>query len=178
MISFEMQKRLVVEKNMPVMWVQLPIEFNFGFLIVCGPPIFPGFCSWISKFSIANAKQLGSFWNKIVIVDDKTNPDSLEEVIATFMQRAHAQNAYHMWDTLPIGPNDRSLSEEESKRGAVSGVYIDTFWPMDWAGDDIPRRCNLEGSYPKELIEKVAANYNKYGFDGKPQYFESAIIPF
>ena len=178
MVSFEMYKRYLVEKNMPVKWVQLPIEFNFGFLVVSGPPIFPGFCAWLSKYAIANAKQMGSFWNKVVVVDDKINPDSLEEIIATFMQRAHAQNAYHLWDTLPIGPNDRSLSEEERKRGAVTGVYIDTFWPMDWSGDDLPRRCNLEGSYPKELIEKVAENYNKYGFEGKPQYHEEAIIPF
>jgi len=178
MISFEMYRRYTVDKNMFVKWVQLPIEFNFGFLVVSAPILFPGYVSWLSKYAITNSRSLGSFWNKVIIVDDKTSSASLEETIVCLIQRSHANNAYHMWDGLPIGPNSRWASGKEIEKGVSSGLYVDTSWPLDWTVDDIPRRCNLEGSYPEEMIKKVVANYNKYGFKGKPVYHPEGIVPF
>lgn len=178
MISFEMYRRYTKEKNMFVKWVQLPIEFNFGFLVVSAPILFPGYVSWLSKYAMANSRPMGSFWNKVIIVDDKTSSASLEETIVCLIQRSHANNAYHMWDGLPVGPNARWASAEQKKVGASSGLYVDTSWPLDWTADDIPRRCNLEGSYPEEMIKKVVENYKKYGFKGKPVYYPEGVVPF
>jgi 4-hydroxy-3-polyprenylbenzoate decarboxylase len=179
MVSFELYRRYIKEKNMFVKWVQLPIEFNFGFIVVSAPILFPGYVSWLSKYAMANSRKLGSFWNKVIVLDDKTSSASLEETIVCFIQRSHANRAYHMWDGLPTGPNARWATEHQRKGGeASSGLYVDTSWPPDWTPDDVPRRCNLEGSYPEEMIKKVVENYNKYGFKGKPVFYPEGVIPF
>ena len=149
MISFEIYNRLINIRNFPVKWVQMPLEFNLNFVIICGKPIFPGFVAWSSKYVLSQSRQFGSLYNKVVFVDDKTTSLHLEEPILFMIQRTHPNRGYHFFDQMPIGPNLRGLSAEQRKKGCVSGMYVDTTWPMDWTPDDIPRRCNLEGAYPK-----------------------------
>lgn len=178
MLSYELYNRFVNIRNFATKWIQIPIEFNLNVVVACVPPFFPGFAAWVGKYALSQSRLLGSLWNKVILVDDKTSWASLEEPIAILMQRTNTYNCYHYRDGLPIGPNARWASQEERKKGSTSGVYVDTFWPFDWAKDEIPRRCNIEGSYPRELIDKVVKNYNKHGFKGKPVVFEEAIIPF
>jgi 4-hydroxy-3-polyprenylbenzoate decarboxylase len=88
MISFEIYNRLINIRNFPVKWVQMPLEFNLNFVIICGKPIFPGFVAWSSKYVLSQSRQFGSLYNKVVFVDDKTTSLHLEEPIL-FMIRTH-----------------------------------------------------------------------------------------
>jgi len=178
MTSFELYNRLINIRNFPVKWVQMPLEFNLNFVIVCSKIIFPGYVPWTCKYVLSQARHFGALYNKVVMVDDKTTSLHLEEPILFMIQRTHPNKGYHFWDQMPIGPNVRFVSAEQKKKGYVSGMYIDTSWPMDWTRDDIPRRCNLEGAYPEEMVRKVAANYNKFGFKGTPVIFEEEFVPF
>jgi 4-hydroxy-3-polyprenylbenzoate decarboxylase len=178
MLAYELYNRFANVRNFHTQWIQLPIEFNFNVVLICAPIFFPGYVAWMSKYAMSQSKPLGSLWNKVVVVDEKTSSVSLEEMIAIMVQRTNPITGYHFWPGSPIGPNARYASAEQRKRGFASGMYVDTAWPMDWTKDDIPRRCNIEGSFPKEMIDWVVANYNKWGFKGKPVVFEEAIIPF
>ncbi len=178
MISFELYNRLINIRNFPVKWVQMPLEFNLNFVIICSKVFFPGYVAWVCKYALSQSRQFGGLYNKVVLVDDKTTSLHLEEPILFMIQRTHPNRGYHFWDQMPIGPNTRYATPEQKEKGYVSGMYVDTSWPMDWTKDDIPRRCNLEGSYPEEMVRKIVANYNKFGFRGTPVVFEEEFIPF
>lgn len=178
MLSFELFRRIVKIRNNPVLWVQLPIEFNLNVAVVCAPMIFPGLPAWLAKFVMSQSKSLGSLINKVVVVDQRTASVSLEDIINDIILRAHPNRAYHFVDSMPIGPNARYASDAQNASGSTSGVYIDVSWPFEWAKDEIPRKISIEGSYPKELLDKVVANYNKLGFKAKPVIFDEAVVPF
>jgi phenacrylate decarboxylase len=178
MLSYELYNRFVNIRNFATQWIQIPLEFNFNVVIACMPPLFPGWASWVGKYALAQSRNLGSLFSKVIVVDNNTSPAALEETIAILMQRTNTSKSYHYREGLPIGPNARWASKEERDRGTTKGVYIDTFWPFEWPKDDIPRRCNIEGSYPEEMINNVVENYNKYGFEGKPVVYKESIIPF
>ncbi len=178
MLSYSLYNRLVHERNFPVKWVQLPLEFNLNIVVICSPIPFPGYVSMLSKFVLSLSRQFGSLWNKVIVVDEKTPANSLETTIAIIIQRTNCREGFHFWDGLPIGPNARYASAEQRKKGATSGLYVDTGWPKDWAEDDIPRKCDLEGSFPEEMIRDIAEKYNDLGFKGKPVIFDEAIAVF
>ena len=178
MISVELQRRLIEERNIPVFWTQMPLEFNLNVAIVCAPMLFHGLVLWISRYLLSQSRGLGSLFSKVIVVDERTPDISLEDAINDVIYRCHPNRGYHFTEGAPIGPNMRCASAEQKRFGSISGLYLDTGWPKEWTADDIPRRVSLEGSFPKALLEKVAANYKRLGFKGDPVVFEEAIIPF
>jgi UbiD family decarboxylase len=178
MLSYELFKRNLVERNFPINWVQMPIEFNLNVVIISGPILFSGYVMWLSRYALSQSRQLGGLYNKIIVVDEKAIQSSLEDVVNDVILKTHPNRGYHFVDDVPIGPNARYASAEQRARGAASGIYIDTSWPKDWTKDDIPRKVNMEGAFPKDLLDKVVKNYNKFGYKGIPVVFEEAATPF
>lgn len=178
MLSYELYRRCWVIRNYPINWVQMPLEFNLNVVIVCGPILFSGYVLWLSRYILSQSRQLGSLYNKIIVVDEKTPEISLEDAINDVILRIHCNKGYHFVDDIPIGPNARYASLEQLDKGVASGIYLDTSWPKEWTKDDIPRKVSMEGSFPKELLDKVVANYNRLGFKGTPVIFPESIIPF
>lgn len=178
MLSFELLRRSLVIRNYPINWIQMPLEFNLNVVIICGPILFSGYVGWLTKYALSQTRQLGSLYNKVIVVDEKTPEVSLEDVINDVILRTHPNRGYHFVDDLPVGPNCRCADAGQHAKGLVSGVYIDTAWPKEWTKDDIPRKVSMEGSFPKELLDKVVENYNTLGYKAAPVIFEESIIPF
>lgn len=125
MTSFEIYRRIITVRNNPVLWVQIPVEFNMNVAIVCAPMIFPGLPAWLAKYVLSQSRSLGSLINKVIVVDEKTTASSLEDIINDVILRAHPNKAYHFVDGMPIGPNARYASDAQQAAGVTSGVYID-----------------------------------------------------
>ena len=178
MLSYELYRRCWAIRNYPINWIQIPLEFNLNVVLVCGPILFSGYVLWLSRYVLSQARQLGSLYNKVIVVDEKTPEISLEDAINDVILRVHCNRGYHFVDDIPIGPNARYASLEQKAKGVASGIYLDTSWPKEWTKDDIPRKISMEGSFPKELLDKVVANYNRFGFNGAPVVFPESIIPF
>ncbi len=178
MLSFELYRRYLLIRNFPINWVQMPLEFNLNVVIVCGPILFSGYVMWLSRYALSQSRQLGSLYNKVIVVDEKTPQISLEDAINDVILRTHPNRGYHFVDDIPVGPNARYADTEQRQRGVASGIYIDTSWPKEWTKDDIPRKVSMEGSFPKELLDKVVANYNRLGYKGIPVIYEESITPF
>lgn len=178
MLSFELYRRSLVNRNYPINWVQMPLEFNLNVVIICGPILFSGYVGWLAKYALSQSRQLGSLYNKVIVVDEKTPEVSLEDAINDVIMRTHPNRGYHFVEDMPIGPNCRCADSAQREKGLISGIYIDTSWPKDWTKDDIPRKVSMEGSFPKELLDKVMNNYNSLGYKNSPVIFEESIIPF
>jgi len=178
MLSYELYRRMIEIRAFPINWIQMPIEFNLNVCVVCAPIIFSGYVLWLSRYALSQSRSLGSLFNKVIVVDEKAPENSLEDIINDFIQRMQPNRDFHFIDKMPIGPNARYASKEQRKKGFTSGMYMDTSWPKDWEKEDIPRRTSIEGSFPREVLEKVKANYNKIGFKEEPVVFEESIIEF
>jgi UbiD family decarboxylase len=178
MLSFELYRRCLAIRNYPMMWIQVPIEFNLSVVVVSAPILFSGYVLWMSRYILSQAHQLGSLIHRVIVVDEKTPSISLEAVVNDTILRIHPNKGYHYVDGMSIGPNVRYASDEQKCVGVTSGLYMDTSWPKDWTKDDVPRRIDMEGSFPKELLDKVVANYNRLGYKGQPVVYNEAIIPF
>jgi hypothetical protein len=156
----------------------MPLEFNMNVVIICGPILFSGYVGWLAKYALSQSRQLGSLFNKVIVVDEKTPEVSLEDAINDLILRTHPNRGYHFVDDLPIGPNCRCADAAQLEKGVISGLYIDTGWPKEWTKDDIPRKISMEGSFPKEMLDKVVKNYNLLGYKAAPVIFEESILPF
>lgn len=179
MLSIEIFKRCTQIRNLPIKWVQVPEEFNLNVVVVCSPILFSGYVSWVSRYVLSQSRKLGALYNKVIVVDEKTPDIALDEIVNDVILRIHPNRGYHfVEDGMTIGPNARFADKEQKQTGTSSGIYLDTSWPKEWSKDDIPRKVGLEGSFPKELLDKVANLYNQYGYKGKPVIFEESIIPF
>jgi UbiD family decarboxylase len=178
MLSLELFRRNLAVRNYPIQWIQMPLEFNLNVVIICGPILFSGYVGWLSKYALSQSRQLGSLYNKVIVVDEKTPEVSLEDAINDVILRIHPNRGYHFVEDMPIGPNARYASADQRAKGTVSGIYLDTSWPKEWSKDDIPRKVSMEGSFPKELLDKVTENYNRLGYKNTPVIYDEAIIPF
>jgi len=177
-MAYELYRRCQMVRNYPINWIQFPLEFNLNVAIVQGPIIFHGYVSWLAKYIFSQTRHFRALYNKIVVVDHMIPEIALEEVMVEISLKTHAASRFRFIDEVPIGPNVRCLSEEEKKRGTQSGIYIDTTWPKEWTGEDIPRRVGIEGSYPQGLLDKVVENYTRLGLKGKPIIYPESIKPF
>lgn len=169
----ELTRRIRDIRNLPVRWVSLPTEFNLNLCLVSTPVPMHGYVYMLARYILSQSRSLGSLFSKVLVVDENCPVDNLEESLNDLFYRAHPNRKYHIVDNIPVGPNVRYASAEQRSKGIASGIYIDTSWPADWTADDIPRKCNLESSFPKEVIEKVCANWKEvYGFVMDPVVYE------
>jgi 4-hydroxy-3-polyprenylbenzoate decarboxylase len=56
-----------------------------------------------------------------------------------------------------VGPEDR-------KWGRGAKVLFDCTFPLNWPKSDVPIKVAFNTVYPKDIQEKVLANWKKYGF--------------
>lgn len=178
MLSYELYRRCLLVRNYPIMWIQMPVEFNLNVVVVSAPILFSGYVLWLSRYILSQSWQLGSLYNKVIVVDEKTPQISFEDIINDVILRIHPNKGYHFVEDMTIGPNARYATFEQRRTGVSSGMYLDTTWPKDWSKEDVPRRISIEGSFPKDLLDKVVENYNRLGFKETPVVYEEAVIPF
>lgn len=175
MTAFELYRRCWMVRNFPISWVQVPLEFNLGVVIVSGMILMHGYVAWLGKYLLSQTRDFEYLFNKVIVVDQMIPDVALEETIVELGLKAHPVRSFRFVDTVRIGPNARSADAEQRKSGVGSGIYIDTTWPKDWSKDDIPRRVGIEGSYPQELIDKVRENWRRLGLKGTPIIYPESI---
>jgi len=106
----------------------------------------------------------GFLHTHIIVVDEDVDPFNMSEVLHALVTKCHPLNNIHA--TLMVGAtlgSFLSMQDRTYLRGAA--VVFDCTWPLDWNPyTEVPTRCSFTGIYPKEVQEKVLANWKKYGF--------------
>ena len=63
---------------------------------------------------------------------------------------------------IPLRPY---LSFEERQWGKGATVLFDCTWPLEWSQETVvPPKVSFNSIYPKEMQDKILANWKEYGF--------------
>ncbi|MBI1831773.1 MAG: UbiD family decarboxylase [Planctomycetes bacterium] len=107
----------------------------------------------------------GSFIPKVILIGDDIDPTNLDELVWAFATRNHPATGQVLFPDQPVLPLVAFLSgaERQAKRGTK--VIYNCLPPSDRSADETPRRSSFRFLWPKEVQEKVLANWQRYGFD-------------
>jgi len=94
---------------------------------------------------------------------DILNPVSLFHAMVT---KCHPKRDTWFINESPAAPDAPHLSDAELAVGSGPSVIFDCTWPRDWDPSiAVPPRVSFDQCYPKEIQEKVLANWTEgYGF--------------
>jgi UbiD family decarboxylase len=94
---------------------------------------------------------------------DILNPVSLFHAMVT---KCHPHRDTWLVKDSPAAPDAPHLSADELARGSGPSMIFDCTWPRDWDPSiAVPPRVSFDQCYPKEIQEKVLANWTSgYGF--------------
>ena len=110
------------------------------------------------------ASAVGHFVVKIIIVDDDVDPTNMREVFHAWATKCHPIRGTTVIPQAVFTPAYPYYSPEEVKNNQGVNVYYDCTFPRRWPKEHIAVRSSFRDIYPKEVQEKVLANWTKYGF--------------
>jgi phenylphosphate carboxylase alpha subunit len=110
------------------------------------------------------ASAVGHFVVKIIIVDDDVDPTNLQEVFHAWATKCHPIRGTTVIPQAVYTPAYPYYSPEEVKNNQGVNVYYDCTFPRRWPKEHRAVRSSFRDIYPKEIQEKVLANWGKYGF--------------
>jgi UbiD family decarboxylase len=118
-------------------------------------------CRTIGK--IAFDTKLGSQIPKMMVVHDDIDPTDLQELIWAFATRCHPGEGEVVFHHAPVYPLIAFTTKSEKTTHDGTKCVYNCLGPEDW-GDTLPERSSFRFAYPKDLQEKVLANWQAYGF--------------
>ena len=106
----------------------------------------------------------GSFIPKVILMDDDVDPTNLEELIWAFATRNHPAQGQFLFPDQKVLPLVAFLSAAERNAARGAKVIYNCLSPEDCPPDQVPRRSSFRFLWPREIQEKVLANWKRYGF--------------
>lgn len=169
-VSLELKRGVDTERMFKVRWVNLPVDFKLGLLVVATQVPYKGYNYFIAKYLLSKKRK--SWFDKIMIVDSDIVPVDLWEVINDFAQKTDTRAGKGVIAEeleYPLTPTAGWATKAERERGAAHALVYDCTWKDNWPKEEIPVRITFENTFPKEIQEKVLANWKKYGFTMEPE---------
>lgn len=108
--------------------------------------------------------KVGTFTPKIMLVNHDIDPVSLENVFWCFCTRSHPEKGTHFFRNTPIIPLCPYLTPEEKASARSTTVIYDCTWLPELPHEKIPMLANFNTVWPKDIQDKVNANWKTYGF--------------
>jgi len=169
-VSVELKRGLDTERMFKVRWVNLPVDFKLGLLVVATQVPYKGYNYFIAKYLLSKKRK--NWFDKIMIVDSDIVPVDLWEVINDFAQKTDVRAGKGVIIEeleYPLTPTAGWATKAERARGSAPAVIYDCTWKDHWPKEEIPVRITFENSFPQEIQDKVVANWEKYGFAMEPE---------
>jgi 3-polyprenyl-4-hydroxybenzoate decarboxylase len=85
-------------------------------------------------------------------------------VIHALSTKCHPARGIRIYDNHVGTPLNPYASPEERKMSRGAKVLFDCTFPLDWPKSDLPIKVAFSTMYPKEIQEKVLANWKNYGY--------------
>jgi UbiD family decarboxylase len=157
------------EKGIPATMVWSPLATACHWWVVTVPVDFrttmsctkEELCRTIGK--IAFDTKLGSQMPKMMVVHNDIDPTDLQELIWAFATRCHPGEGEVVFHHTPVYPLIAFTTKSEKVTHDGTKCVYNCLGPEDW-GDTLPERSSFRFAYPKDLQEKVLANWQAYGF--------------
>jgi 4-hydroxy-3-polyprenylbenzoate decarboxylase len=106
----------------------------------------------------------GSFIPKVILIGDDIDSANLDELIWAFATRNHPAHGQFLYPDQSVLPLVAFLSAAERKAARGVKVIYNCLPPLDIPADQAPRRSSFRFLWPKEIQEKVCANWKRYGY--------------
>jgi 4-hydroxy-3-polyprenylbenzoate decarboxylase len=160
-LGLELDK-LLRSQGIPITGVYMHPMSTHHLMIVGVKPVYTGIAAQIAQ--LAFGSKLGPWFHMVIVVDDTVDIYNWNEVMHALCTRCHPQRGIHVWEGVgtPLYP---FLSLEERQKSLGPKVLFDCTFPLWW--DELaekPRLVSFRTVYPKEIQEKVLANWKNYGF--------------
>src|SRR5579864_1295930 len=105
----------------------------------------------------------GAVIPKVLVMNDDIDATNTAEVVWAFATRCHPGSGEIHFNKESTSPLVAFLETSEKTASSTCKVVYNCLPPEDW-GDRLPLRTSFAHNYPKELQEKVIANWKSYGF--------------
>jgi 4-hydroxy-3-polyprenylbenzoate decarboxylase len=106
----------------------------------------------------------GSFLPKIILLEDDIDATNLDEVVWAFATRCHPVRDQLLFPEQAVLPLVAFLDPEERQRARGTKVLYNCLPAADLPADQVPRRSSFRYLWPREIQEKVLANWKHYGY--------------
>lgn len=100
----------------------------------------------------------------LIIVDADTNIYNLVEVMHSLATKCHPSRGIKIVDDDVGTPLVAFYSPEEKKWRKGAKAIFDCTFPVEWPETATPRKMTFDIAYPKDIRDKVIANWQSYGF--------------
>lgn len=160
--------KIVTQQYMyPLVWCSIPVDFGLGLCIASYRNVFYGCAGQISRLIFSKT----NLFDKILLVDGDVEPGFANMCLKDWMTKANPaeRDRTVVLQGYPPTVFNRYVTEEEMRKIGAGRVFIDTAWPAHWEKDEKPIATALETVYPKDVVDKVVANWKEYGFDTEPK---------
>lgn len=160
-LGLEMDK-LLRSQGIPITGVYMLPESTHHLVVVGVKPIYTNIATQIAQLIFGS--KLGPWFHMAVVVDDQIDIYNNAEVFHAVTTRCHPQKGIHIYDGVgtPLYP---FLSAAERLKSVGPKVLLDCTFPLDWDKfSEVPSLVSFKTVYPKDVQEKVLANWEKYGF--------------
>jgi 4-hydroxy-3-polyprenylbenzoate decarboxylase len=107
----------------------------------------------------------GSFVPKVILIGDDIDPSNLDELVWAFATRNHPATGQVLFPDQNVLPLVAFLTAAERKAKQGTKVIYNCLPPDDCPPDQMPRRSSFRFHWPKEIQERVLANWRRYGFE-------------
>ncbi|MDO8721592.1 MAG: UbiD family decarboxylase [Syntrophales bacterium] len=150
-------------KTLPVVEVAMPAYGSGHLVVVSVERAYSGVA-----IHVANAiwgSKLGYLVPFVVVVDKDVDVFNLGEVVHAIVTKCHPVRGVHSRPNSPGHGLMPFMSFEERLWGQGANLLLDCTWPVGWDQNiEIPPKASFGNIFPKEIQEKVIANWEKYGF--------------
>jgi 4-hydroxy-3-polyprenylbenzoate decarboxylase len=149
-------------QGIPVTGIYSPPEAVKDLIVVSTRTPFSGIAQRIA--SIVWANKGGVNYTKVIVVNEDIEATDMGAVIHAFAARCHPQRGIHVMPNTQNVPLTPYLNKQERRLGRGASVLFDCTWPLEWDKDELPTKSSFDSIFPKEIQEKVLANWRGYGF--------------
>jgi UbiD family decarboxylase len=145
-------------------WLVVTLPRDFRSKIGCTAE---DLCRRIGEHVFEKSK-FGAVIPKVLVMNDDIDATDTREVVWAFATRCHPYTGEIHFNKEATSPLVAFLESAEKMSGKTTKVVYNCLPPEDWR-DRLPIRTGFRWNYPRELQEKVMANWTAYGFrDGRP----------
>ncbi|KYH23826.1 3-octaprenyl-4-hydroxybenzoate carboxy-lyase [Halalkalicoccus paucihalophilus] len=144
----------------PVSWIRLPVEGRLGICLVSSEILYSGF-----EWQLANVLfSFSDFFDKVLILDEHTEPDDLARALDDMWVKAHPSN-----DWIFSDPNAPAASIPRYRRDGQTGsrLYINATWDPQWDEEYIAPRVTFQNSYPEDVRELSLEKWSDLNLEEK-----------
>jgi len=155
----------ILESNgIPVTGVHLPPQGVSHIAVVSVKKPYPNMANLLASL-IFGSKNTGLYVQQLIVCDEDVDVYDMDQVIHVLATKMHPRRSITFYDNQPAFPLAPWLSYEERLKGNTTKMVYDCTWPLDWSpARDIPVRSSFWDIYPERTIEKIANNWQKWGY--------------